>query len=246
MGSLSYLTNPKKSLTNDGYKKVHNLSKKVSDDQFNKMVDAVNICRKIPMSKLLSEEFNKMFRSSGITLKNNETKNFIKVIRSLENRGVLLKQTIKKVSSQKGGFLSFLRPLMSVGYHWFTKHLLYKYINIKVSRSLGLTTAASATDGAIKKKMFGSEKISLIITNEEMEDIIIIVKSLQESSLLIKGVSETIKNEVKEEEGKFLCVLLGTTAAGLLGSLLAVKEVVRSGDGDIIASEGVIRASQDF
>ena len=42
-----------------------------------------------------------------------------------------------------------------------------------------------------------------------------------------------------------MCVIR-TTAAGLLGSLLAVKEVVRSGDGDIIASEGVIRASQDF
>ena len=48
--------------------------------------------------------------------------------------------------------------------------------------------------------MFGSGFTSLIICNEEMDDIMKIVKSLQESGLLIKGVSETIKNEVKEQK----------------------------------------------
>ena len=50
---------------------------------------------------------------SGITLTNNEIKDIIKVIRYLENRGILLKGAIKKVTSQEGGFLNFLRPLMS-------------------------------------------------------------------------------------------------------------------------------------
>ena len=60
---------------------------------------------------------------------------------------------------------------------------------------LGLTTAASATDAAIHKKMFGSGFTTLIISNEEMNDIMKIVKSLEESRLLIKGVIETIRNE---------------------------------------------------
>ena len=62
---------------------------------------------------------------------------------------------------------------------------------------LGLTAAASATDAAIHKQMFGSSNTTLIISNEEMNDIIKIIKSLEESMFLIKGVSETIKNEAK-------------------------------------------------
>ena len=56
----------------------------------------------------------------------------------------------------------------------------------------------STADAAIQKKIFGSGIITLVIPNEEMEDIMKIVKSLEESGLLIKGVSETIKNETKE------------------------------------------------
>ena len=63
---------------------------------------------------------------------------------------------------------------------------------------LGLTVAASATDPTIHKKIFGSSMTTLIISNEEMDDIMKIVKLLEESGLLIKGVRETIKNEAKE------------------------------------------------
>ena len=62
---------------------------------------------------------------------------------------------------------------------------------------LRLTVAASATDAAIHKKMFGSGMTTSIISNEEVNDITKIVKPYEESGLLIKGVSETIKNEVK-------------------------------------------------
>ena len=72
---------------------------------------------------------------------------------------------------------------------------------------LRLTAAASATDAAIHKKMFGSGTTTLTISNEEMNDIIKIVKSLEESGLLIKGVSKTIQNEAKKG---FLSMLLGT------------------------------------
>ena len=69
--------------------------------------------------------------------------------------------------------------------------------------SLGLTAAASATDVAIFKKMFGSGMTILIILNEEMNDIMNTVKSLEESGLLIKGISKTIKNDAKEQKNDF-------------------------------------------
>ena len=62
---------------------------------------------------------------------------------------------------------------------------------------LGLTTVVSATDGAIHQKMFESGATTLIISNEEMHDIMKMVKSLEESGLLINGVSKIIKNEAK-------------------------------------------------
>ena len=62
---------------------------------------------------------------------------------------------------------------------------------------LVLTAATSATDAAIHKKMFGFGNMTLIMFNKEMNDIIKIDKSLEESGLLIKEVSETIKNEAK-------------------------------------------------
>ena len=85
---------------------------------------------------------------------------------------------------------------------------------------LGLTAAASATAAAIHKKMFGSGITTLIISNEETNDIIKIHKSLEKSTLLIKGVDETIKNEAKEQIGGFLRMLLDILGASLLGNLL--------------------------
>ena len=62
-----------------------------------------------------------------------------------------------------------------------------------------------------------------------MEDIIKIVKSLEDSGLLLKGVSETIQNETKDQKGGLLRILLGTLDASLLGNMLAGKGVVRAG-----------------
>ena len=74
---------------------------------------------------------------------------------------------------------------------------------------LGLAAAASATDAAIQKKNFGSGMTALIISNKVIEDIMKIVKSLEESDLLKTGVSKIIKNEIKEQKGGFLGMLLG-------------------------------------
>ena len=102
---------------------------------------------------------------------------------------------------------------------------------------LGLTAAMFAIDGSIKKKMLGSGATTLIISNDEMNDIIKIVKSLEDSGVLLKGVSETIQHEAKEQRGGFLPMLLGTLDASLLGNLLT------SGKGVICAGEGIKKKS---
>ena len=89
---------------------------------------------------------------------------------------------------------------------------------------LGLTTAASATDAEIHKKIIGSGTATLIISNDAMKDIIKIVKYLEDSGLLLKKVSELIQNEVKEQEGGFVSMLLGTLGVILLGNILAGKD----------------------
>ena len=67
-----------------------------------------------------------------------------------------------------------------------------------------------------KEKCHGSGSTTLTISNEEMKDIMKIIKSLEESGLLIKGITETIKNETKDKKGGFLLMLLGTLAASIL------------------------------
>ena len=96
---------------------------------------------------------------------------------------------------------------------------------------LGLTAAMSAIDGSIQKKIHGSG-VKLIIEQEDMKDIMKIIKALENSGILLKGVSKTIKNETKEQRGGFLSMLLGTLGASLLGNLLTGgKGIVRAGEG---------------
>ena len=91
----------------------------------------------------------------------------------------------------------------------------------------------------LKKKMLGSGMTTLIISNDEMNDILKIIKSLENSGVLLKGVSETIQHEAKEQRGGFLSMLLGTLGASLLGDILS-KDL--SGKGVLRAGEGTIRA----
>ena len=73
-----------------------------------------------------------------------------------------------------------------------------------------------------------------------------IVKSLEWSNLLIKSVTDTIKNEAKELKRGFLEMLLGTSGAILLGNLLTGKETTRAGESEFRAGKGTIRAGQGF
>ena len=80
-----------------------------------------------------------------------------------------------------------------------------------------------------------------------MEDIIKIVKSLEDSGLLLKGVTETVQNEVKEQKGEFLSMLLGTLGASLLGNILFGRRINRAGKGRGInrAGKEIVRAGYE-
>ena len=110
-----------------------------------------------------------------------------------------------------GSLLSKLAgPLMKVG--------------IPLAKSV-LAAAALAIDAEIKKKKHGSGNMTLIISNEEMNDIIKIIQALEDSNILLKGGTKTIKNQTKEHKGGFLSMLLGTLGVSLFGNLLAGKGI---------------------
>ena len=109
---------------------------------------------------------------------------------------------------------------------------------------LGLTAAMSAIDGSIQKKIHGSG-VKLIIEQENMNDFMKIIEALENSGILLKGVSRTIKNETKEQRGGFLSMLLGTLGASLLGDLLTCgKGIMTAGDGIVRAVDGIARAGE--
>ena len=145
---------------------------------------------------------------------------------------------------QSGGFLGkLLCPLLKTGLP------LIKNVVTPLAKSvlipLGLTAAASAADAKIHKKILGSGgHTTLIISNKDMEDLIKIVKSLEDSGLLLKGVTESVQNEVKEQKGGFLSMLLGTLGASLLGNLLTGKGINKNGKGIHRAGEGITRAGE--
>ena len=153
----------------------------------------------------------------------------------------LSKAQIKKII-QSGEFLGKLLsklagPLMKVAMP-LAKNVL---------TPLGLTAAMSAIDGSIQKKIHGSG-VRLIIEQEDMNDIMKIIEALENSGILLKGVTKTIDNETKEQKGGFLSMLLGTSGASLLGNLLSGgKGIVRAGEGNTASrakGEGIVSADE--
>ena len=97
---------------------------------------------------------------------------------------------------------------------------------------LGITAAASGIDDGIQKKIHGSGNATLIISNEEMNDMMKIIQALEDSNILLNGVTKTIKNETKEQKRWFLSISLGTLRASLLENLLTEKGILRAGSGN--------------
>ena len=158
----------------------------------------------------------------------------------------LLLLTNRQVSSmiQSGGFLGkLLGPLLKTGLP-LMKSVITPFAK-SVLIPLGLTAAASAADVGIHKKILGSgNNTTLIISNKNMGDLIKIVKSLEDSGLLLKGVTESVQNEIKEQKGGFLSMLLGTLGAILLGNLLTGKGTFHAGKGVNKKGKGIHRAGE--
>ena len=215
----------------------NSLNVRVSDSQLNKLKSAIknetDIVLRISSGMVGNSNDNANFPHT-LLLTDRQVANIRKAFsNNLSTDFKFLKTQLSKMM-QSGGFLGNLLsklagPLMKVALP-LAKNVL---------APLGLTAAMSAIDGSIKKKMFGFGAIkcagttTLIISNNEMNDIIKIVKSLEDSGVLLKGVSETIKHEAKEQRGGFLSMLLGTLGASLLGNLLT------GGKGVICAGEGI-------
>ena len=146
---------------------------------------------------------------------------------------------------QSGGFLGkLLNTLLKKGLP------LIKSVITPLAKSLliplGLTAAAAAAaDAGIHKKILGSgSNTTLIISIKDMDDLIKIVESLEDSGLLLKGIIESVQNEIKEQKGGFLSMLIGTLGASLLGNLLTGKGVNKKGKGIHRAGEAIVRAGE--
>ena len=143
-------------------------------------------------------------------------------IASENNMSTDIKLSKSQISNiiQSGGFLGSLLSKLAGA--------LMK-IAVPIAKNIFVPLAAAAVDAGIRKKIHDSETTTLIISNKEMNKIMKIVKALEESYILLKGIIKAVKNETKEQKGGFLSMLLGTLASTLLGNMLAGKGIVRAG-----------------
>ena len=180
----------------------HKIANKAKDlfnkESLNKIIKTADVARKLfphpkKMFSLPTLGIISFPTLSFLTVTNNEIKHFMKLIKSLKNREILLTGTTAKITVQEGGFLNFLRPLRTAAL------LLMKNALTPLAKSvlipLGLKAAAWATDAAIQKKIYRSGTTALIISNEEMKHIMKIVKSLEENVYSRNNWSKTKDGE---------------------------------------------------
>ena len=192
----------------------NSLNVKLSNSQLNKLKSAIkietNVVLRISSVMVGNLNYNTDF-PHNLLLTDRQVANIRKTFSNNLSTDVKFSKTQLLKMMQSGGFLGNLLsksagPLMKLAMP-LAKNVL---------APLGLTAAISAIDGSIKKKMLGSGTTTLIISNNEMNDLIKIVKSLEDSGVILKGIGETIQHEAKEQRGGFLSMLLGTLGASLL------------------------------
>ena len=182
-----------------------------------------------------------------LLLTNRQVSNLCRAFAKNTSTDIMLSKTQLSKMTQSGGFLGrLLGPLLRTGLPLMKS--VIKPLAKSVLLPLGLTAAASAADAGIHKKILGSghnnnnnnhnhnhnhnNNTTLIISNDEMDNLLQIVKSPEDSGVLLKGISKTIQNEAKDQRGGFLSMLLGTSAASLLGDILTKN----------LSGKGTIRA----
>ena len=204
---------------------------KLTNVQINKLKKAFKSNEEMKL-RIGIKNFNKHELPHELLLTTRQNTKLHNAINNNLKTDIKLSRTQIKKLIQSGGFLGKLLsklagPLMKVAMP-LAKNVL---------APLGLTTAMSAIDGSIQKKIHGSG-VKLIIEQEAMNDIIKIIEALENSGILLKRVSKTIENETKEQRGGFLSMLLGTLGASLLGNLLTGKGMMRADEGIVRAGEG--------
>ena len=221
----------------------NSLNVKLSNSQLNKLKSAIKneneVLLRLSSNMIGDNEANFLHQ---LLLTNTQVSNLRKAFANNSSANIKLSKTQLSKILQPGGFLGrLLGPLLKTGLPLILN--VIKPLALSVLIPLGLTAAgAAAADAGVHKKILGSRNTTtLIIWNNEMEDIIKTVKCLEDSALLLKGVTETIQNEVKEQKGGFLSMLLGTLGASLLGNLLTGKGIYRAGKG-----KGIVRAGYGY
>ena len=208
----------------------NSLNVKLSNSQLNKFKSATKneteVVLRLSSNTIGDNETNFPHK---LLLTNRQVSNLRKAFANHLSADIKLSKTQLSKMIQSGGFLGrLLGPLLKTGLPLISN--VIKPLAKSVLIPLGLTAAASAADAGIHKKILGSGNMTtLIISNDEIHDIIKILKSLGDSGLLVKGITKTVQNEVKEQKGGFLSMLLGTLGASLLGNLLTGKGIYRAG-----------------
>ena len=211
----------------------NSLNVKLSNSQLNKLKSAIKNESDVVLrlsSNMMGNSDNNANFPHELLLTNRQVANLRKAFAKNTSTYIMLSKTQLSKMIQSGGFLGgLLGPLLRTGLPLMKS--VIKPLAKSVLVPLGLTAAASAADAGIHKKILGSghnnNNTILIISNDEMDDILKIVKSLEDSGVLLKGVSETIQNEAKEQRRGFLSMLLGTLGASLLGDLLTKNLLVK-------------------
>ena len=186
--------------------KYNSLNVKLSNSQLNKsklaMKNDTDVVLRLSSNMIGNSDDETNFPHK-LLLTNRQVANLRKAFANFLSADIKLSKTQLSKMIQSGGFLNFARSLTKIALPFFknsAKPLIKKFL-----LPLGLTTAASAADARIHKKILGSgHNTTLIIPNDEMKDILKIIKSLEDSGLLLEGVSETIKMEQKNEMEDFL------------------------------------------
>ena len=222
----------------------NSLNVKLSNSQISKLKSAIknenDVVLRLSSNMVGNSNDNTNFPHE-LLLTNRQVANICKAFANHLSTDIKLSKTQLSKMIQSGGFLGrLLGPLLKTGLPLMKS--VIKLLAESVLTPLGLTAAASAADAGIHMKILGvghNNNTTLIISNDEMDDILKIVKSLEDSGVLLKGVTKTIQHEAQEQRGGFLIMLLGTLGASLLDVMLSKG---LSGKGVIRAGEGTIRA----
>ena len=181
----------------------NSLNVNLSNSQLNKLKSAIKNEADVVLrlsSNMIGHSDDETNFPHKLLLTNRRVANLRKAFANHSSTDIKLSKT-QLTKMQQVGFLIFLAPLLISGFPLLKAAA-------KPLELLGLTAATSLTDTLIHKKIGSGNHTTIIISNDDMNDILKTFKSLEDSEILIKGVSETIKNEANEQKGAFLSMLL--------------------------------------